>query len=42
MRLVIVPGAGHLRSWNISPEAYERRLTEFLAEFPRRPDRLCS
>ena len=36
VRLVIVPGAGHVRSWNISPEAYERRLTEFLAEvFPR-------
>lgn len=33
VRLVIVPGAGHVRSWNISPEAYERRLTEFLAEF---------
>ena len=23
VRLVIVPGAGHVRSWNISPEAYE-------------------
>jgi pimeloyl-ACP methyl ester carboxylesterase len=33
VRLVIVPGAGHVRSWNISPEAYERRLTEFLTEF---------
>lgn len=33
VRLVIVPGAGHVRSWNISPEAYERRLTEFLSEF---------
>lgn len=33
VRLVIVPGAGHVRSWNISPEAYERRLTEFLREF---------
>jgi fermentation-respiration switch protein FrsA (DUF1100 family) len=32
VRLVIVPGAGHVRSWNISPEAYERRLTEFLTE----------
>ena len=32
VRLVIVPGAGHVRSWNISPEAYERRFTEFLAE----------
>jgi hypothetical protein len=32
VRLVIVPGAGHVRSWNISPEAYERRLTEFLME----------
>lgn len=35
VRLVIVPGAGHVRSWNISPEAYERRITEFLTEiFP--------
>jgi hypothetical protein len=33
VRLVIVPGAGHVRSWNVSPEAYERRLTEFLSEF---------
>jgi len=33
VRLVIVPGAGHVRSWNISPEAYERRLGEFLTEF---------
>ena len=32
VRLVIVPGAGHVRSWNLSPDAYERRLTEFLAE----------
>jgi pimeloyl-ACP methyl ester carboxylesterase len=33
VRLVIVPGAGHVRSWNVSPEAYERRLGEFLLEF---------
>ena len=33
VRLVIVPGAGHVRSWNLSPEAYERRLTEFMSEF---------
>ena len=33
VRLVIVPGAGHVRSWNVSPEAYERRLGEFLTEF---------
>ena len=33
VRLVIVPGAGHVRSWNISPEAYERRIKEFISEF---------
>jgi fermentation-respiration switch protein FrsA (DUF1100 family) len=33
VRLVIVPGAGHVRSWNVSPESYERRLREFLTEF---------
>ena len=33
VRLAIVPGAGHVRSWNLSPEPYERRLTEFVAEF---------
>ena len=33
VRLVIVPGAGHVRSWNVSPESYERRLGEFLTEF---------
>ena len=33
VRLAIVPGAGHVRSWNVSPEPYERRLTDFIAEF---------
>ncbi len=33
VRLVIVPGAGHVRSWNVSPEAYERRIKEFMSEF---------
>jgi hypothetical protein len=37
VRLVIVPGAGHVRSWNVSPEAYERRLSEFLTEFAPPP-----
>jgi fermentation-respiration switch protein FrsA (DUF1100 family) len=37
VRLVIVPGAGHVRSWNVSPQAYERRLTEFLSEFAQTP-----
>ena len=37
VRLVIVPGAGHVRSWNISPESYERRLGEFLTEFAPEP-----
>ncbi|MGH8928386.1 MAG: alpha/beta hydrolase [Acidimicrobiia bacterium] len=32
VRLVIAPGAGHVRSWNVGVEAYERRLTEFLSE----------
>lgn len=32
IRLVIVAGAGHVRSWNIGPEAYERRVVEFLQE----------
>jgi fermentation-respiration switch protein FrsA (DUF1100 family) len=32
VRLVIVPGAGHVRSWNVGPEAYERRLLGFLEE----------
>lgn len=32
VRLVIVPDAGHVRSWNFSPESYERRLIAFLEE----------
>jgi fermentation-respiration switch protein FrsA (DUF1100 family) len=32
VRTVIVPGAGHVRSWNVGPDAYERRLQEFLGE----------
>ncbi|HKX74324.1 MAG TPA: alpha/beta fold hydrolase [Acidimicrobiia bacterium] len=32
VRLVIVPGAGHVRSWNVGAEAYERRLLAFLEE----------
>lgn len=32
IRLVIVSGAGHVRSWNIGPESYERRVIEFLHE----------
>lgn len=32
IRLVIVPGAGHVRSWNVGSESYERRVIEFLKE----------
>jgi pimeloyl-ACP methyl ester carboxylesterase len=32
VRLVIVPGAGHVRSWNAGPEPYQRRVVEFLDE----------
>ncbi|HUO45459.1 MAG TPA: prolyl oligopeptidase family serine peptidase [Acidimicrobiia bacterium] len=32
VRLVIVPEAGHVRSWNAGPESYERRLLAFLQE----------
>ncbi|HEY7565744.1 MAG TPA: alpha/beta fold hydrolase, partial [Acidimicrobiia bacterium] len=32
VRLVIVADAGHVRSWNVGPESYERRVTEFLSE----------
>jgi hypothetical protein len=28
---VVVPGAGHVLSWNVDPEAYEERIAEFLA-----------
>jgi len=28
---VRTPGAGHVRSWNSNPEAYERAMTEFLS-----------
>ena len=30
VKLVEVPGAGHVESWNVDPEAYEARLTDFL------------
>ena len=33
IHLAIVPGAGHVRSWNVSPEPYERRLIEFIGQF---------
>ncbi len=33
VRLVIVPEAGHVRSWNVGPQAYERRLVGFLEEY---------
>ncbi len=30
VQLVEVPGAGHVESWNVDPEAYEARLVDFL------------
>src|SRR5205807_2178007 len=30
--LVRVPGAGHVRAWNVDPAAYERAVREFLAK----------
>jgi pimeloyl-ACP methyl ester carboxylesterase len=32
IRLVVVSGADHVRSWNVDPESYERRVVEFLNE----------
>lgn len=32
VRLVVVTGAGHVRSWNVGPDTYERRVEEFLDE----------
>lgn len=32
IRLVIVSEAGHVRSWNVGPDSYERRVIEFLSE----------
>lgn len=32
VRFVVVAGAGHVRSWNVGPDAYERRVEEFLNE----------
>lgn len=36
VELVEVPGAGHVESWNVNPEGYEARLTDFL-RFELRP-----
>jgi pimeloyl-ACP methyl ester carboxylesterase len=30
VQAVIVPGAGHVESWNVDPAAYEQRVREFL------------
>ncbi len=35
VRFVVVTGAGHVRSWNVGPDAYERRVAEFLDEVSR-------
>lgn len=35
IRLVIVSEAGHVRSWNVGPDSYERRVIEFLNEVSR-------
>ena len=32
VRLVVVTGADHVRSWNVGPNDYERRVEEFLNE----------
>lgn len=32
IRISIVPGAGHVRSWNVSPASYEAAVTGFLRE----------
>lgn len=32
VRLLLVPGAGHVRSWNVGPQPYERAVADFLAE----------
>jgi fermentation-respiration switch protein FrsA (DUF1100 family) len=30
VQLFIVPGAGHVRGWNVGPQPYERAVTDFL------------
>jgi fermentation-respiration switch protein FrsA (DUF1100 family) len=32
VRLFIVPGAGHVRGWNVGPQPYERAVTDFLSD----------
>ena len=32
VRLLLVPGAGHVRSWNVGPQPYERAVSDFLSE----------
>jgi fermentation-respiration switch protein FrsA (DUF1100 family) len=32
VRLVVVTDAGHVRSWNVGPDDYERRVEQFLNE----------
>jgi fermentation-respiration switch protein FrsA (DUF1100 family) len=32
VRLVVVTNAGHVRSWNVGPDDYERRVEQFLNE----------
>lgn len=32
VRLFIVPGAGHVRGWNVGPQPYERAVIDFLSE----------
>ena len=32
VRLFIVPGAGHVRGWNVGPQPYERAVADFLSD----------
>ena len=32
VRLLLVPGAGHVRSWNVGPQPYERAVLDFLSD----------
>ncbi|MGH8957436.1 MAG: alpha/beta hydrolase [Acidimicrobiia bacterium] len=32
VRFFIVPGAGHVRGWNVGPQPYERAVTDFLSD----------
>jgi fermentation-respiration switch protein FrsA (DUF1100 family) len=32
VRLFIVPGAGHVRGWNVGPQPYERAVSDFLSD----------